>query len=487
MKEFKKFPLLIFALFLFFSCSSDEEEPVQYNLTASASPSEGGSVSISSGSFEEGSLVTLQATPATGYSFIRWTGGVQSSENPVSVTMNAAKTITAIFEKQDSDGDGVPDDLDSCGGTPAGESVDENGCSESQKDSVQSLGILPFPITLLGSTNDGKETQLDLGLDGTITYQENISETLDLESSFSSPLSRSYTKPFINYHNTGLPPNANTHTHRKNLETGEITIDKAFCGNINEVGDSPRDVLFSKDYIVRLTSQSMVTVGIVENYATVYNSQTNSCYMLTFPIEYLSRRDIFGHLGDKYLFIIIGGSNKENVLHIIDPENGNTVFELSMGIEFSYAAIDGEKLHLYFNSNSYQIWDLNSFEMIAEGQDYFAESFYSSGFSKTYFYDEKLFYLTEGILPSLYDVVTKQKIVFETEGRALDEYLRNLYPCNLFYNDIRIIPEESHLVFAYSTRDCAQNKYGVAVINTETGEIKHLETESQVARIIIRD
>jgi len=41
-----KFPLLILALFLFFSCSSDEEEPVQYNLTASASPTDGGSVSI---------------------------------------------------------------------------------------------------------------------------------------------------------------------------------------------------------------------------------------------------------------------------------------------------------------------------------------------------------------------------------------------------------------------------------------------------------
>ena len=76
MKSPFKFPLLILALFQFFSCSSDEEEPIQYNLTASASPSEGGSVSITSGSYEEGSNVTLQATPATGYSFERWTGGI---------------------------------------------------------------------------------------------------------------------------------------------------------------------------------------------------------------------------------------------------------------------------------------------------------------------------------------------------------------------------------------------------------------------------
>ncbi|MBD3249781.1 hypothetical protein GF336_07075 [Candidatus Woesearchaeota archaeon] len=34
----------------------------------------------------------------------------------------------------DADNDGVPDDEDLCGNTPSGESVDEDGCSESQKD-----------------------------------------------------------------------------------------------------------------------------------------------------------------------------------------------------------------------------------------------------------------------------------------------------------------------------------------------------------------
>jgi hypothetical protein len=37
--------------------------------------------------------------------------------------------------QKDSDGDGVPDDVDNCPGTPSGESVDEDGCSDSQKDS----------------------------------------------------------------------------------------------------------------------------------------------------------------------------------------------------------------------------------------------------------------------------------------------------------------------------------------------------------------
>jgi hypothetical protein len=46
MKLSFKFPLLILALFLIFCCSSDAEESIEYRLTTSASPSEGGSVSI---------------------------------------------------------------------------------------------------------------------------------------------------------------------------------------------------------------------------------------------------------------------------------------------------------------------------------------------------------------------------------------------------------------------------------------------------------
>ena len=36
--------------------------------------------------------------------------------------------------QKDSDSDGVTDDIDTCVDTPSGETVDENGCSDSQKD-----------------------------------------------------------------------------------------------------------------------------------------------------------------------------------------------------------------------------------------------------------------------------------------------------------------------------------------------------------------
>ena len=67
-----------------------------YALTVSAT---NGSVAKSPDltSYDSNAVVQLTATPATGYTFTGWTGDVSSSVNPVSVTMNAAKNITANF------------------------------------------------------------------------------------------------------------------------------------------------------------------------------------------------------------------------------------------------------------------------------------------------------------------------------------------------------------------------------------------------------
>ena len=47
--------------------------------------------------YNSGAIVQLTATPATGYTFTGWTGDATGSLNPVSVTMNANKNITANF------------------------------------------------------------------------------------------------------------------------------------------------------------------------------------------------------------------------------------------------------------------------------------------------------------------------------------------------------------------------------------------------------
>jgi uncharacterized repeat protein (TIGR02543 family) len=47
--------------------------------------------------YNSGEIVVLTATPATGYTFTGWTGDATGSINPVSVTMNENKNVTANF------------------------------------------------------------------------------------------------------------------------------------------------------------------------------------------------------------------------------------------------------------------------------------------------------------------------------------------------------------------------------------------------------
>lgn len=68
--------------------------PVNYTLSATAT---NGTVTPNSGSYLQGTNVTLTATPNAGYQFSSWSGDVVSTTNPLSVTMNSNKNIVANF------------------------------------------------------------------------------------------------------------------------------------------------------------------------------------------------------------------------------------------------------------------------------------------------------------------------------------------------------------------------------------------------------
>jgi len=72
-----------------------------YTLSVSVNPSQAGSVSPATGEYESGEQVTLTASPTSGYTFDYWGGGASGSSNPVTITMNSDKTITAYFEPLD--------------------------------------------------------------------------------------------------------------------------------------------------------------------------------------------------------------------------------------------------------------------------------------------------------------------------------------------------------------------------------------------------
>jgi hypothetical protein len=91
--------------------------PVTYSLSVGVSPSGGGSVSVSpaGGEYDPGTQVTLTAAPASGYSFVNWTGDVSavadvnsasaviSMTDDYSVTANFALEVAEIRDWYDLD------------------------------------------------------------------------------------------------------------------------------------------------------------------------------------------------------------------------------------------------------------------------------------------------------------------------------------------------------------------------------------------------
>ena len=75
-----------------------EPIPVYYTLTTNAT--NGSITGATSGTqYLAGTQVTLTAVPASGYSFTGWSGGATGTINPVTVTMDADKTVNASFAK----------------------------------------------------------------------------------------------------------------------------------------------------------------------------------------------------------------------------------------------------------------------------------------------------------------------------------------------------------------------------------------------------
>ena len=71
-----------------------------YTLTVNVSPSGSGSVQVAplKNNYVNPEQVTLTAQPGVDYAFIGWSGDASGSTNPLTITMNSNKSITAVFE-----------------------------------------------------------------------------------------------------------------------------------------------------------------------------------------------------------------------------------------------------------------------------------------------------------------------------------------------------------------------------------------------------
>ena len=100
----KKIFLLLFGISLINSCSSGSEEPppppIKYTLTTVANPSEGGAINPNGGIVNEGTQISITATPSAEYLFDKWTGAASGNSPSISVIMDSNKSVTANFIKK---------------------------------------------------------------------------------------------------------------------------------------------------------------------------------------------------------------------------------------------------------------------------------------------------------------------------------------------------------------------------------------------------
>ncbi len=83
------------------SDTSTTDSSVSYTLTTSVSGE--GSISPSSGTYDEGSVVELTASAADGWQFSEWSGDASGTSTTASVTMDADKNVTATFVEIEDD------------------------------------------------------------------------------------------------------------------------------------------------------------------------------------------------------------------------------------------------------------------------------------------------------------------------------------------------------------------------------------------------
>ena len=93
--------LLFITLSLIISCGKDDSSsdvtPIS-KYTLSVTATDGGTVSSPGGSYNEGSSVTITASPNSEYIFENWSNG--STENPLTITVNQNISLTANFVKR---------------------------------------------------------------------------------------------------------------------------------------------------------------------------------------------------------------------------------------------------------------------------------------------------------------------------------------------------------------------------------------------------
>ena len=196
---------------LIYSCSTEEEDttpppsvvatpepeppaPTQYTLTVTAG--EGGSVSTEGGTYDEGTEITITATPDEGYEFVDWSDGEDSISRNINISENI--TLTANFRsltlkrtleiKSNENGTVEPYGYGNFE-FDIGANIQLNAIPN---DGFGFYGWLPFGIKNVGSENPSDDQHSNLGY-----FLSSNSLDLEITEWDGNPDSSYWIKPFF--------------------------------------------------------------------------------------------------------------------------------------------------------------------------------------------------------------------------------------------------------------------------------------------------
>ena len=147
--------LLLLSALILFSC---EKDPIKYSLSVISNPPEGGIVNPATGNYEAGERVTIINQTNNYFTFKNWSGDWSGTTNQIIITMDSDKNIIANFEKLDTDGDGITDDIDLCSNTDTSAAIiSATGCEvEIFYLDDNGVTIKAIPIAPTGSSSKFK-------------------------------------------------------------------------------------------------------------------------------------------------------------------------------------------------------------------------------------------------------------------------------------------------------------------------------------------
>ncbi|MBQ9694765.1 MAG: leucine-rich repeat protein, partial [Kiritimatiellae bacterium] len=187
---------------------------VMVNITATAE--RGGTVS-GGGSYSLGSTVTLTAQPNEGYSFAYWTGDIESMQNPLTVTLDVAKSVTAVFES-------LPIVLESVDSSEEGVTLTWNNLAWATTYRIY-RGITSVPSSaevLVEIPNTGVCSYVDNTGDVGVTYWYWIEAEGVEDSVMSDPMTGKKKKPVVISNITYDNLRGATHTNLATYEEGTL-------------------------------------------------------------------------------------------------------------------------------------------------------------------------------------------------------------------------------------------------------------------------